>query len=277
MPELLRAELGRPSWKRELVAFGTNTDPYQWAEGKYELMPPMIEALREPETPTSILTKSSLVTARSRRSISSWPRSPTSSVNFSVPTLDEKIWRETEPHTPHPRKRLEAVATFNEAGDSLRRAGRPADAGDQRLAGAGGGDRLVRRGGRGDLRQRHRTPPAPGGEGGLHVLALRGSTRSRSRATTGSTRAAPTRRTPSGSGSAPSSARPNLSHDPRYSRRARLGRRARSAPRRGTERRGRADEALLVRGRRLPLDRRWRRGGRPPVSIGSSRAAAGRR
>ena len=45
MPELLRAELAKPSWKRELVAFGTNTDPYQWAEGKYELMPPMIEAL----------------------------------------------------------------------------------------------------------------------------------------------------------------------------------------------------------------------------------------
>ncbi|MGE5858383.1 MAG: radical SAM protein, partial [Solirubrobacterales bacterium] len=47
VPELLRAELSRPSWKRELVAFGTNTDPYQWAEGRYELMPPMIEALRD--------------------------------------------------------------------------------------------------------------------------------------------------------------------------------------------------------------------------------------
>ena len=47
VPELLRAELSKPSWKRELVAFGTNTDPYQWAEGRYKLMPPMLEALRD--------------------------------------------------------------------------------------------------------------------------------------------------------------------------------------------------------------------------------------
>jgi DNA repair photolyase len=115
VPELLRAELGKPSWKRELVAFGTNTDPYQWAEGKYELMPPMIEALRDAETPTSILTKSPLV-LRDLAALVELAEVADVSVNFSVPTLDEKIWRETEPHTPHPRKRLEAVAKFNEAG-----------------------------------------------------------------------------------------------------------------------------------------------------------------
>jgi DNA repair photolyase len=115
VPELLRGELGRPSWKRELVAFGTNTDPYQWAEGRYELMPPMIEALQEAETPTSILTKSPLVT-RDMDQLLELAEVADVSVNFSVPTLDEKIWRETEPHTPHPRKRLEAVAAFNEAG-----------------------------------------------------------------------------------------------------------------------------------------------------------------
>jgi DNA repair photolyase len=115
VPELLRAELTKPSWKRELVAFGTNTDPYQWAEGRYELMPPMIEALRETETPTSILTKSSLVT-RDLNLYLELAEVADVSVNFSVPTLDEKIWRQTEPHTPHPRKRLEAVTAFNEAG-----------------------------------------------------------------------------------------------------------------------------------------------------------------
>ena len=115
VPELLRAELGRPSWKRELIAFGTNTDPYQWAEGKYELMPPMIKALLEAETPTSILTKSPLV-LRDLDVLLELAEVADVSVNFSVPTLDEKIWRETEPHTPHPRKRLEAVAKFNEAG-----------------------------------------------------------------------------------------------------------------------------------------------------------------
>ncbi|MFL5907498.1 MAG: radical SAM protein [Solirubrobacterales bacterium] len=115
VPELLRAELSKPSWKRELVAFGTNTDPYQWAEGRYELMPPMIEALRDTETPTSVLTKSSLV-LRDLDPYLELAEVADVSVNFSVPTLDEKIWRETEPHTPHPRKRLEAVAAFNEAG-----------------------------------------------------------------------------------------------------------------------------------------------------------------
>jgi DNA repair photolyase len=115
VPELFRAELNKSSWKHELVAFGTNTDPYQWAEGRYELMPPMIEALRETETPTSVLTKSSLAT-RDLDLYLELAEVADVSVNFSVPTLDEKIWRQTEPHTPHPRKRLEAVAKFNEAG-----------------------------------------------------------------------------------------------------------------------------------------------------------------
>jgi DNA repair photolyase len=78
-------------------------------------MPPMIEALHDAETPTSILTKSSLV-LRDLDALAELAEVVDVSVNFSVPTLDEKIWRETEPHTPHPRKRLEAVAKFNEAG-----------------------------------------------------------------------------------------------------------------------------------------------------------------
>ena len=115
VPELLAAELRRPSWKRELVAFGTNTDPYQWAEGRYELMPPMLDALREAETPASVLTKSSLA-LRDLEHFKRLAEVAEVSVNFSVPTLDEKAWRETEPHTPHPRKRLEAVAELNDAG-----------------------------------------------------------------------------------------------------------------------------------------------------------------
>jgi DNA repair photolyase len=115
VPELLRAELSRPSWNRELVAFGTNTDPYQWAEGRYRLMPPMLEALRDTETPASVLSKSPLP-LRDLDLYLELAEVADVSVNFSVPTLDEKAWRETEPHTPHPRKRLEAVAAFNEAG-----------------------------------------------------------------------------------------------------------------------------------------------------------------
>ena len=115
VPELLRAELSRPSWKRELVAFGTNTDPYQWAEGRYELMPPMLSALRDTRTPVSVLSKSPLP-LRDLVLYKEIAEVAEASVNFSIPTMEEKAWRETEPHTPSPQKRMEAVAAFNEAG-----------------------------------------------------------------------------------------------------------------------------------------------------------------
>jgi DNA repair photolyase len=111
-PEVARAELMRPSWKREHVALGTNTDPYQWVEKKYELLPGVWEAMRDSRTPCSVLTKSPLLL----RDIELFKQIPEFTANLSVPTLDEKAWRETEPHTPHPRKRLEAVAELNRAG-----------------------------------------------------------------------------------------------------------------------------------------------------------------
>jgi len=111
-PEVLRAELRRPSWKREHVAMGTNTDPYQWVEGRYKLMPGIWEALRDSGTPGSVLTKSPLLL----RDLDLMKEVPEIRANLSVPTLDEKAWRATEPHTPHPRARLEAVAELNRAG-----------------------------------------------------------------------------------------------------------------------------------------------------------------
>ncbi len=60
-PELLRAELARPRWGREHVALGTNTDPYQWVEGRYRLMPGIWEAMRDAMNPCSVLTKSPLL------------------------------------------------------------------------------------------------------------------------------------------------------------------------------------------------------------------------
>ena len=111
-PEVARAELSRASWKREHVAMGTNTDPYQWVESRYKLMPGIWEAMRDTNTPASILTKSPLLL----RDIELMRQVPGISANLSVPTLDEKAWRQTEPHTPHPRKRLEAVAELNRAG-----------------------------------------------------------------------------------------------------------------------------------------------------------------
>ena len=115
VPELLRAELARPRWKGEHVALGTNTDPYQWVEGRYRLMEGIWEAMRDFGNPCSVLTKSPLL-LRDLDLMKQIAERAEFSANLSVPTLDEKAWRETEPHTPHPRKRLEAVAKFNEAG-----------------------------------------------------------------------------------------------------------------------------------------------------------------
>ncbi|HEY8083356.1 MAG TPA: radical SAM protein [Solirubrobacterales bacterium] len=117
VPELLRGELARPSWKRELVALGTNTDPYQWVESRYRMMPEILAALEEADTPVSVLTKSPLVL----RDIDIFERMAKRlrvSVNLSVPTLDEKVWRATEPHTPSPAARLDAVAELRRRGIS---------------------------------------------------------------------------------------------------------------------------------------------------------------
>jgi len=115
VPELLRAELARPSWGRELVALGTNTDPYQWVESRYRMMPEILAALEVAETPVSVLTKSPLLL----RDIEIYERMAKRlpvSVNLSVPTLDEEAWRATEPHTPSPVARLDAVAELRRRG-----------------------------------------------------------------------------------------------------------------------------------------------------------------
>ena len=111
-PEVLRAELRRPSWKRQHVAMGTNTDPYQWVESRYRLMPGIWQALIDSGTPGSILTKSPLLL----RDIELMKEVPEIRANLSIPTMDEQAWRATEPHTPSPHKRMEAVAELNRAG-----------------------------------------------------------------------------------------------------------------------------------------------------------------
>ena len=115
VPELLRAELARPSWKRELVALGTNTDPYQWVESRYRMMPEILEALEAARTPVSVLTKSPLA-IRDVEIFERMAKVVPVSVNLSVPTLDEDAWRATEPHTPSPEARLNAVAELRRRG-----------------------------------------------------------------------------------------------------------------------------------------------------------------
>jgi DNA repair photolyase len=97
------------------VALGTNTDPYQWVEGRYKLMPGIWEAMRDSRTPSSILTKSPLL-LRDVKLMQEIDEVAEFGANLSIPTMDEKAWRETEPHTPNPRARMEAVAELNRAG-----------------------------------------------------------------------------------------------------------------------------------------------------------------
>ncbi|MDX6663741.1 MAG: hypothetical protein QOG09_1843 [Solirubrobacterales bacterium] len=114
-PELVRAELKRPSWQGEHVALGTNTDPYQWVESRYRLMPGIWEAMLEARNPCSVLTKSPLL-LRDKDLMVRLVEAAGFTASLSIPTLDEKAWRASEPHTPHPRKRIEAVGELNRAG-----------------------------------------------------------------------------------------------------------------------------------------------------------------
>lgn len=114
-PELLRKELRAKGWKGEHIAMGTATDPYQRAEGKYKLTSRIIETLIEYRNPFSILTKGTLI-LRDIDLLREANELIGISTAFSIPTLDEGVWRKSEPGTPHPRKRVEAVRKLNQAG-----------------------------------------------------------------------------------------------------------------------------------------------------------------
>jgi DNA repair photolyase len=114
-PERLRAELAKPSWKGEHIAMGTNTDPYQWVEGRYKLMPGIWQAMIDARNPGSILTKSPLL-LRDLPLMKELAQRADFGAALSIPTMEEKAWRATEPHTPNPRARMEAVAELTRAG-----------------------------------------------------------------------------------------------------------------------------------------------------------------
>jgi DNA repair photolyase len=113
--EVLRRELAKASWEHESVAIGAATDPYQPAEGHYRLTRGCIEALRECSNPFSVITRGPLI-IRDVDVLAEASRRASVSVTFSIPTLDEEVWRRTEPGTAHPRQRLRALKTLVEAG-----------------------------------------------------------------------------------------------------------------------------------------------------------------
>jgi DNA repair photolyase len=113
--DVLRRELDKPSWTRELVAVGTATDPYQPIEGHYKLTRRSLEALLAGRTPIGLVTKGPMV-VRDADVLSELERSAGCTVYMSVPTVDEDAWRALEPGTAHPLQRLRAVRHLREAG-----------------------------------------------------------------------------------------------------------------------------------------------------------------
>jgi DNA repair photolyase len=113
--EVLRRELDRPSWKRDYVAFGTATDPYQPIEGHYKLTRRSLEALAKARTPVGLITKGPMV-VRDKDVLLELTRRAACTVYISVPSVDEEAWRRLEPGTAHPLKRLRAVQELNAAG-----------------------------------------------------------------------------------------------------------------------------------------------------------------
>ena len=115
LPDALRRELARPSWRRELVAVGTATDPYQPIEGYYRLTRRCLEVLVERATPFSIVTKGPMV-VRDIDVLKSASQSVGCSVYLSVPSVLDEAWKPLEPGTAPPGQRLRAVRALCDAG-----------------------------------------------------------------------------------------------------------------------------------------------------------------
>src|SRR6266545_2420464 len=112
---VLARELDRPSWTRELVAFGTATDPYQPIEGHYKLTRQAIEALARGRTPIGLVTKGPMV-VRDIDVLLEQTRAAECTIYMSVPTVDDDAWRTLEPGTAHPLQRLRAGRELVDAG-----------------------------------------------------------------------------------------------------------------------------------------------------------------
>ena len=113
--EVLEKELAKPNWGRHPVALGTNTDPYQRAEGRYRLMPGIIAALAASGTPFSILTKGSLL-RRDLPLLQEAAEHVPVDVSMSIAVYDDELQQSVEPGTPSTAARLATVKAVREAG-----------------------------------------------------------------------------------------------------------------------------------------------------------------
>lgn len=105
---VLRGELARGSWKKETVVIGAATDPYQPAEGRYRLTRQCLQALQDFSNSTALITRGPMI-VRDVDVLTELARRADLHITFSIPTLDDDVWRKTEPGTAHPRQRLRAL------------------------------------------------------------------------------------------------------------------------------------------------------------------------
>ena len=119
-PDVLRRELSRPKWRGEAIAIGTASDPYEPAEGQYRLTRGVLMVAAEFHNPLSITTKGVLV-RRDVDVLKQLYETADVQVNFSVGSVDPQVWKQTEPGTPSPLARLEAMQFLVEEGDTGRR------------------------------------------------------------------------------------------------------------------------------------------------------------
>jgi DNA repair photolyase len=112
---VLRSELSRKSWRKETVLIGAATDPYQPAEGRYKLTRQCLQALRDFANPAGLITRGPMI-VRDLDVLTDLARRANLHITFSIPTVDEEVWRRTEPGTAHPKQRLRAIEKLVAAG-----------------------------------------------------------------------------------------------------------------------------------------------------------------
>src|SRR4051794_4597166 len=113
--EVLRKELARKSWEGETVAIGAATDPYQPAEGRFRLTRACLEVLAGAANPFTIITRGPMIVRDVDVLVRAAARAEVS-VTFSIPTIDDEIWRKTEPGPAPPHQRLRALQQLVDAG-----------------------------------------------------------------------------------------------------------------------------------------------------------------
>lgn len=107
--ERLRVQLGSPRWKRETVAVGAATDPYQPVEGRLKLTQACLREFLAARSPVSLITKSTLV-RRDGDLLQDLARAAGVTVTVSIPIADANLSRRIEPGTPPPDERFRLVA-----------------------------------------------------------------------------------------------------------------------------------------------------------------------